>query len=211
MGTNDQYEQIAEEQIVMAKERIQRVLVPPNRLSINQIRNIIGNYRIAIEPNFISWMQQAYNAASSEIAREVIRENIQDEVLQDHPKMLRQFSKSAGVVITPKHYVAVAQPVLKMWDLLGDGNGITNVAVAATLENTSLVFIPYLAEIGKRAGCSDFAYTDVHGEADIEHAQKLYSGLIEEMDGGIAPWRTVATAVERTASFLEEILTLKDD
>ncbi|MBS3081229.1 hypothetical protein J4221_07195 [Candidatus Pacearchaeota archaeon] len=93
-----------------------------------------------------------------------------------------------------------------MWRLFSNDNGLTNVTVAATLENTSLEFIPYLAKLGKRLECKDFGYTDVHGEADIKHAQELYRGLVEEMQYANAPWRTVATAVDKTSNFLESLL-----
>ncbi len=77
------------------------------------------------------------------------------------------------------------------------------------LENTSPEFVPYLKELGKKVGCKDFTYTDVHGEADITHAQELYRGLVEEMNYTNAPWKTVATASDNTIKFLEDILTLK--
>lgn len=209
MGIEQQYEQIVTEQLALAKEQVKNALVTPEELSVDQIREVVGNYRVAIEPNFIAWMQQAYATTKSATAKDIIKKNIDDEVSEDHPAMLREFSRSTGVIISPRNYAAVAKPVLKMWELFGGRDPIVNVAVAAVLENTSLVFIPYLAHIAKQAGCTDFTYTDTHGEADILHAQELYRGLVEEMTQGINPWRTVATATSRTVEFLEEILTPK--
>ena len=168
------YGKVVDEQLDLAKQRIEGALVPVGDLSIKQARDIIGTYRVAIEPNFIPWMQRAYETAKSEVARRVILENIQDEVSQDHPEMLRDFSSSSGITLSTEHYALVSKPVLDMWSLFVNNCGLTNVAVAATLENISLKFIPYLAELGKRVGCNNFTYTSVHGEADIEHARELY-------------------------------------
>jgi len=207
MNNKETYKEIVDEQLELAKQRINKTLVPLENLSEDKIRYLIGTYRVAIEPNFIPWMQRAYETARSEVAKKVILENIQDEVSQDHPKMLRDFSTGSGVLLDKRHYAKVSRLVLEMWRLLGNDNGLTNVAIAATLENTSLEFVPYLASLGKRAGCIDFTYTDVHGKADIAHAQELYRGLVEEMSYANAPWRTVATAVDKTTKFLEDIFT----
>ena len=207
MNNERTYKKIVDEQLELAKQRIGRTLVPLEDLSRDQISDLIGTYRVAIEPNFIPWMQRAYETAKSEVAKNVILKNIQDEVSQDHPKMLRDFSTGSGVPLDTRHYARVSKPVLEMWGLFGNDNGLTNVAIAATLENTSLEFIPYLANLGKIAGCTDFTYMDVHGEADIAHAQELYRGLVEEMGNANAPWRTVATAVDKTTKFLEDIFT----
>ncbi len=201
------YKEIVDEQLELAKQRIGKSLVTLDDLSESQIRDLIGTYRVAIEPNFISWMQRAYETANSKVAKKIILENIRDEVSQDHPKMLRDFSTDSGVPLDTRYYAKVSKPVLEMWKLFGNDNGLINVAVVATLENTSLEFVPYLANLGKRAGCNDFTYTDVHGEADIAHAQELYRGLVEEMSYANAPWRTVVMAVDKTTLFLENIFT----
>jgi len=206
MSNEITYNQIVDEQLELAKQRIARTLVQQD-LSESQIRDLIGTYRVAIEPNFIPWMQRAYETARSEVAKKVILENIQVEVSQDHPKMLRDFSRGSGVPLDIRHYARVSKPALEMWNLFGNDNGLTNIAIVATLENTSLEFIPYLANLGKRVGCTDFTYTDVHGEADIVHANELYRGLVEEMEYDNVPWETVATAVDKTSKFLEDIFT----
>lgn len=203
---NAQYEQIVNEQLELAKQRIAQSLAPPTELADEQARSIIGTYRIAIEPNFIHWMYQAYQTTKSNKAKKVIAQNIRDEISQDHPKMLRDFAQQCGVNLTEDHYRRASQPTLEMWTLFAKKDGLMNLAVATTLENTSLVFIPYLDGLGKRLGCKDFTYTKVHGEADLEHARDLYEGLVEEMNHSRASWRTVSTSVDKTVRFLESIL-----
>ena len=91
------YEKIFQEQLDLAKRIIKAALVPLSNLSEGQIRDLIGAYRVAIEPNFIPWMQRAYKTARSEVARKVILENIQDEVSQDHRDILHS-PKGLGVL-----------------------------------------------------------------------------------------------------------------
>ena len=67
-----------------------------------------------------------------------------------------------------------------LYKLTGKLNGLANLTVMAVLENTSLVFIPKLKEFGEKLNVKDFTYTDVHGEADIEHAELFALAMIEE-------------------------------
>jgi hypothetical protein len=204
------YKEFVDEQFELARQRIRKKLVPIDSLSDGEVKDLIGIYRIAIEPNFIPWMQRAYETAKSDIAKRVILKNIQDEISQDHPKLLRDFSASSGVLLHTRHYATVSKPVLEMWTLFGNNDSLTNVTIATTLENTSLEFIPYLRNLGKKAGCTDFTYTDVHGEADLKHARELNRGLIEEMGYAADPLKTVAVAVDKTTSFLESIFHIEN-
>jgi len=201
------HQRTVDESLDSAKRRIDVALAPVDSLTLEQVRDIIGTYRVAIEPNFIPWMQIAYETARSGVAKRVILENIGDEISQDHPSMLRNFATSSGVELRTEHYTKASKPVLDMWKLIDPKDGLTNVAIAATLENTSLVFIPYLAMLGKRARCQDFTYTDVHGEADIEHAQELHKGLVEEMQLANLSQGSVLNTVDKTTRFLGRILT----
>ena len=194
------------EELRTAKRCIEKVLVPVKNLTVEQARNIVGTYRVAIEPNFIPWMLRAYQTVRSDKAKKVIGQNIHDEIAQDHPKMLRDFAQSCGVIVTEEHYRRASQPVLDMWDIFAKKNGIMDLTVAATLENTSLLFIPYLAKIGRKLGCKDFTYTDVHGVADIKHARDLYDGLVEEMGNSNCPVKEIVAAGDQTISFLTKIL-----
>mgnify|MGYP001611967737 CR=1 FL=1 len=203
-----QYKTIVDEQLKLAKGRVSSFLVPIEKLGDTQARAIIGTYRVAVEPNFIPWMLQAYETARSQKAKRALKQNINDEISQNHPKMLRDFAQSCGVVVSEEHYRRAAQPVLEMWSLFTRQDNLRNIGIAATLESTSQVFIPYLAEIGRKLRCTNFTYTDVHGEADIEHARDLHEGLVQEMEHSATPWRTVATAVDKTTKFLESILTI---
>jgi len=196
-------------QLGIAKQRIKGVLTPVKDLSIGQMEDILARYKLAIEPNFVPWMQRALDTARSEITRNALSENIQAEVSQDHPKMLRDFVESSGVIITPEHYSQISRPVQNIWRLSGNSCSVTNVAIAATLESTSPKFIPYVENLGKKLGCRDFTYTNAHGEADIKHAEELQRGLVEEVTLARGyedrPWNTSASAVNITTEFLESL------
>jgi hypothetical protein len=201
------YHSIVAEQVHLARQRVKGILKPLENVTPEEAEIILGTYRVAIEPNFIPWIMRAYQTAQSATAKHVLLTNIHDEITQDHPKMLREFTESAGVRISQVHYERAAQPVNDMWKLYAQENGLRAMAVAATLENTSILFIPYLRDLAHKRGGQDFTYTDFHGEADIAHAQDLYQGLVEEMNFNYNP-KNLVTAVAATASFLERILSV---
>lgn len=200
--------EILSQKIESAKERIANALIPVERLKDKEAREILGRYRVAIEPNFIAWMTQAYQNCRSERARKVLWQNIYDEITQDHPKMLRNFITECKVEITPSIYERVANSVLDIWNVFSNKNSLQNITIAAILENTSPIFIPYLAAIGRKLECKDFTYTDTHGLADIEHARELYEGTLEEMKHANNAWSTISNTTDKTISFLEKIFIL---
>jgi heme oxygenase-like protein len=76
--------------------------------------------------------------------------------------------------------LSVHDEVMKIRNLARELSGVKNIALMAVLESTSAAFIPYLADLAKRLGCNDLTYTDVHGEADIEHANQFLEALSDE-------------------------------
>ena len=63
------------------------------------------------------------------------------------------------------------------------------LAVMATLENASLVFVPWLRAAAVRLGSTDLTYADKHGEADVLHADAFVRALESELEvsPGIPP------------------------
>ena len=205
------YQRRVSEQLSFSKASVQKFLRKPEELTTEQAKGIVGTYRLAIEPNFIPWMKLAERTVDNGKARELIAQNIRDEIKDNHPLMLRQFAKNCGVHINDDDYDRALEPVVNMWRLFAEDSSIMNLAVAATLENTSLVFVPYLAELGKKLGCQDFQYTEKHGQADVKHADELAEGLVEEIvarklqrKDSMLP---LVSAVDRTVEFLQVILT----
>src|SRR5579859_5977686 len=65
------------------------------QLSAGERRGIIARYSAVLEGNFIYWMTGAYLAAKSELAKEIILDNLLEEVRDSHPHMLRKFEIAA--------------------------------------------------------------------------------------------------------------------
>ena len=172
------------ERIDLELERVRSGLTLPSVDSLPDLQkaSVVSNYGAAIEPNFVQWMYDTYLSVESYRAKKVLDENLHTEIADDHRRMLRNFVRDCGV---DTHLVLslqdVSVPVLKMWALFVVGSGLSNLSVITALENASLTFIPYLAEIGEKLGCKDFTYTNVHGAADIGHATSLRDGLVEEL------------------------------
>ena len=215
----DDYETRVDMRLGGVKEEIANRLNPFNQLSSPfQQRMIIGTYTLAIEPNFIQWMRIAKSYVKSSEAVNALSINLQDEINQDHRKMLRDFAQGCGFNPGFENYSLCFErampPVLRMWEMFAKGIGIRNLAAITILEYVSPVFIPYLEEMGKRLGCTDFTYTKIHGEADIEHSMSMRDSLMAE----IAYWRNnkmgnpiasgdVDRAIDTTSAFLTKILT----
>src|SRR6185295_5432162 len=98
-NTPNDYRIFVREQLKKAKSKIRKALIPVDELRDGQAARIIGTYRVAIEPNFIPWMIQAYETSYGEKTRQVLYKNIFDEINQNHPKMLRDFAESCRVRI----------------------------------------------------------------------------------------------------------------
>lgn len=205
-----EHKRLVSSQLQLAKDRISKVIWIPERLNTEQAKLILGTYGAAIRPNFIQWMTLAHTTVLSSRARKLLRQNLDDEIREDHPEMLDDFLSQCGVVPRYDYYRKASEPVLEMWGLFYKCNGLTNIAVAATLESTSQIFIPYLERIGQRLGAEDLTYTQKHGQADIKHATELQEGLVDEMGEAFALSReiglTTTVAIDKTVQFLTTIL-----
>ncbi len=146
---------------------------------------VLGRYSSAIIPNFIPWLKLTQDSLNSSEAREEVRKNIEDEIKGDHPGMLRRFVSSAGIVYSPDTSLTNLRD---LHFINGDvfyrspPSSLRKIAALAVMENTSLKFIPVLESYARSLGGKDFEYTQVHGEADIEHAKDLYDALRQEFD-----------------------------
>ena len=159
-------------------------LRPSEGISDDEARKIIKRYAAAIEGNFLAWMGGASISARSVVSKFAADENLWVEIRDDHPSMLRNFAKCAKAEPDAQDFQYVHNEVKAIRNLVGELSGVKNIALMAALENTSASFIPYLAELAKRLGCTDLTYTDVHGEADIEHANQFLEALSDEQELG---------------------------
>lgn len=161
---------------------VNKFLLPVDQISEESARKILGKYTAAIEGNFVNWMAAAAVSSRSVQSRFAAEENIYVEMKDDHPGMLRSFVKSAGAEPTTDHYLAVSEAVNSMRRLVGQMSGAENITLMAMLENSSGVFIPFLADLAKKLGSTNLLYTDVHGVADIKHADQFVWALTYEKE-----------------------------
>jgi hypothetical protein len=156
-------------------------LPSPKQVSSDQRRGIIARYSAVLEGNFIYWMTGAYLAINSEQAREIILENLHEEVRDSHPRMLRKFTIAARAIATDQDAIAVDEDLTNVRLFIGRLSGVRIVVMMAFFEGFIQKFMPYLAELAAAQGSTEFEYTDVHGVCDIAHTEGLYRALANEM------------------------------
>ena len=172
------------EKLVSATNEVKNFLPQVSDISKEQAKTIIKRYTAAIEGNFLAWMGGASISARSVVSRFAADENLWVELKDDHPSMLRNFAKCCKAEPDSQDFQYVHDKVLKIRNMVGELSGLKNITLMATLENTSASFIPWLAELAQKLGCKDLTYTDVHGEADIEHADQFLEALTDEQSLG---------------------------
>ena len=144
-------------------------------------RGIIARYTAVLEGNFIYWMTATLLAVQSEDARPILLENLQEEVRDAHPAMMRRFAKAANAFPTEADSLAVDEDLTKVRLFLGKLSGVKSVLTMAFFEGFIQRFMVYLADIARAQGSVDMEYTDVHGVCDIAHTDGLFRALSVEM------------------------------
>ncbi len=151
------------------------------KLSSNERRGIIARYSAVLEGNFIYWMTGAYLAVKSDTARSIILENLQEEVRDSHPEMLRRFEIAAGALPTEADALVVYPNLSKVRLFIGKLSATRILATMAFFESFIQRFMPYLEELAMLQGSTEREYTQVHGVCDIAHSQELFRALSAEL------------------------------
>jgi hypothetical protein len=185
-----------------ASQGIGKKLPKPEDLSIEQSRTIIRRYAAAIEGNFVAWMGAAVITGRSLEGRFAASENLYVEMKDNHAGMLRDFARAAQAEPAQEDYAATQSVVSDIRSLVAEMSGLKNLTLMATLESTSAVFVPWLAELAQKSGSSNLHYTNVHGEADIEHANQFIWALEREQKQHENPEPIIADTIERVKKFL---------
>jgi hypothetical protein len=170
-----------QEQTDLAIDDLLTSFPAPNRLSADERRGMIARYTAVLEGNFVYWMTGAYLAVRSEDAREIILENLHEEVRDAHPAMLRRFAIAAQAVPTDSDAAAVNRDLTEVRLFIGRLSGVRIVLMMAFFEGFIQRFMAYLADLAKRQGSAELEYTDVHGVCDIAHTEGLFRALAAEM------------------------------
>ncbi|PYN84075.1 MAG: hypothetical protein DMD87_29015 [Candidatus Rokuibacteriota bacterium] len=153
----------------------------PDQLSPDARRGMIARYTAVLEGNFIYWMTAAYLAVASHEARSIIRDNLLEEVRDNHPGMLRKFAITAHAVPKDSDVLAVHRPLHNVRLFVGRLSSVKIVLMMAFFEGWITRFMPYLASLAQRQGSLEREYTDVHGVVDVVHTQELFRALDAEL------------------------------
>jgi hypothetical protein len=170
-----------QQQIAMMVDDLIDQLPNPERLTSVQRRGIIARYSSVLEGNFIYWMTAASIAVKSEEVREILAENLFEEVRDAHPLMLRKFAVAAHAYPTDTDALAADAELTAVRLFLGKLQGVQSVLTMAFFEGWIQRFMAYLADLAKRQGSTEMVYTDVHGVCDVTHTAELFRALSLEM------------------------------
>jgi hypothetical protein len=153
-----------------------------NQLTREERRGIIARYTAVLEGNFIYWMTATFMAVHSEEARPILIDNLQEEVRDCHPVMMRKFAIAAHAFPTDSDALAVDEDLTKVRRFLGRLSGVQSVLTMAFFEGFIQKFMGYLADLAVAQGSQELEYTDVHGVCDIAHTDGLFQALAMEME-----------------------------
>lgn len=200
----------------LAKEHIGRAIdsliasVPePDRLSDGKRRAIIARYTAVLEGNFIYWMTATYLSVQSPEAHAFIKENLREEVRDNHPGMLRRFAVAARATSTDLDRRAVDRDLQQVRAFVAKLAALDIVLMMAFFEGFITRFMPYLAGLATRLGSSELEYTNVHGVVDVRHTEELFRSFaselaitaepppLEKLLGGVTVLRTLLETVLR--------------
>ena len=156
-------------------------LPDPKQLTGEERRGIIARYTSVLEGNFIYWMTAAVIAAKAEQSQSILLENLNEEVREAHPLMLRKFAMAAKAFPTDKDFLAVHDDVTKVRLFMGSLAPVELVLTMGFFEGFIQKFMSYLADLARQQGSTEMEYTDVHGVCDIEHTEGLFKVLAAEI------------------------------
>jgi hypothetical protein len=156
-------------------------LPDPKRLTSKERRGIIARYTSVLEGNFIYWMTATLLAVKAEQSREILLENLYEEVHDCHPLMLRKFAIAANAYPTDKDFLAVHGDLTKVRLFLGKLSPAKSVLTMGFFEGFIQKFMAFLADLAAEQGSAEREYTDVHGVCDIEHTEGLFKVLEAEL------------------------------
>lgn len=171
-------------------------------------RTVIARYTAAIAVNFTDWIGKTIPWARHETARHALVDNLRCESVQDHVGMLLRFAALSKALPSREEFAHTDEEVSAIRKLFAEPatSGLSGVALCAVLENTSEIFIPDLARRAKECGCTDFTYTDVHGEADVEHSNAFTKATEAEQTMGYRdPEFFITGAMEAAVNLIARI------
>lgn len=172
---------IAQRYIKLVIDDIISSLPDPAGLTPQQRRGIIARYTVVLDANFISWMTATYLSARSTETHEIIKDNLREEVRDNHPGMLGRFALAAQAMPTYWDRMTIYKQVQAVRVFVARMDPLQTIPMMAFFEGFIQRFMPYLADLAARQGSSEREYTDVHTVGDIAHTQGLLDAFSAEL------------------------------
>ncbi len=168
-------------------EQMQWILPALEDCSDEQLRLIISKYGTFVELlSFWSVMWYAYYRVKSNAGREALIDNIECEWKDSHQMMLNTFLEKCDALPSREVQKIMRDALKPSWFILQKyaqkDSAFAHISFLALAENTSLSFIHRLAQAATKLWCDDLTYTDIHGEADIKHANLFEKAFYEEKE-----------------------------
>src|SRR6202035_4805991 len=110
-------------------------------------------------------------ACRSDETRDIVLENLHEEIRDSHPNMMRRFAVAAGAVPTDADANAIYANLSEVRAFIGRLSAVRIVLTMGYFEKLIQQWMPYIAELARLQGSEEFEYTDVHGVCDVEHSQ----------------------------------------
>src|SRR2546427_5273464 len=158
-------------------------------------------------------MTGAYVSVGSEAAGLFILDNLQEEVRDCHPGMLRKFAMAAHAVPQDTDALAVYRSLSNVRLFIGRLSPVPIVVTMAFFEGFIQRFMAYLADLAQRQGSAEQEYTDVHGVCDVAHTKELFRALEAEMalaDDSAKRVENVFEGVELLQTLIRDVVAKSD-
>jgi len=161
-------------------------------LSDENIAAIMLTYGTIVGENFIPWLSSTWTRCRSSVAREACRTNLRDEIIEDHPQMLRTFLSPVEIYRERPYVVSAVNKavqdarrepggvIAQIRRFTESADGVSGVWVLGALETTSCAFISWMDAAANRLSLADRVYLEKHGEADIMHADQFAAAVEAE-------------------------------
>jgi len=190
----------------VSRAEIRSALPDSDDLTKDECRQIIRRYAAGVGGNFVTWLAAGVVSCRSIEGRYAASENVHIEIRDNHPAMLRRFAEGSGAVPSADDYRFAELAALPVQTEVSNMSGLFMIALVGTLENISLDYIPWLGAISRRLGNTDMEYVDIHGEADIAHADQFCWALEKEAAQYDAPDAIIAAGSSAAVNFIKSLL-----
>jgi hypothetical protein len=151
-------------------------------------------------------MTATYLSLSSAEAQTIVKENLREEIRENHPGMLRRFAVAAKAVPTKADYLAIHVPLGGVRDFVAGIRGFELLLMMAFFEGVIARLMPFLASLASSLGSFECEYTDVHGVLDMTHAQELMAAFDWETSGVLDASRTAVTGIDVLERLLHVVI-----